>query len=122
MVYHYRNVPNDDLENVINEITEIVHKYGFKTVPAHLAIEIKPPVVWNKGEYTLTSNVSNIFKCLSYFACWYGTGHAALMIMDEFFESDWPTKNIRVLFMGDDTSDEDVMKVSSFIFNEDSVI
>lgn len=43
-----------------------------------------------------------------------GTGHAALMIMDEFFGSDWAAYNIRVLFMGDDTSDEDVMRVSPF--------
>lgn len=50
LVYHYRNVPIEDRENVINEINEIVHKHGFKTVSAHLAIEIKPPVDWNKGE------------------------------------------------------------------------
>lgn len=49
LVYHYRNVPIEDRENVINEINEIVHEHGFKTVSAHLAIEIRPPVVWNKG-------------------------------------------------------------------------
>lgn len=63
------------------------------------------------------SNVYRIFKCFPYFIYVF-TGHAALMIMDEFFGSDWATKNIRVLFMGDDTSDEDVMKVSPFIFHE----
>lgn len=39
------------------------------------------------------------------------TGHAAMLIMDEVFGSEWSTKNISTLFIGDDTSDEDVMKV-----------
>lgn len=68
---------------------ELVRKYGYNPVPAHAAIEIKPPVVWSKG-------------------------HAALLILNEIYGSDWD-KNIRVIYLGDDTSDEDVMEVSCFI-------
>lgn len=74
---------------MIAEVTELVHKHGYNPVPAHAAIEIKPPVVWSKG-------------------------HAALLILNEIYGSNWD-KNIRVIYLGDDTSDEDVMEVSCFI-------
>lgn len=35
-----------------------------------------------------------------------------MLIMDEVFGNDWPMKNISCIFIGDDTSDEDVMKVN----------
>lgn len=38
-------------------------------------------------------------------------GYAALLIMEEAFGVDWPSKNVRAIFVGDDISDEDVMKV-----------
>lgn len=50
LVYNYHKVPLEDRESVIAEVTNIVTDYGFKAVPAHDAIEIKPPVVWSKGK------------------------------------------------------------------------
>lgn len=53
--------------------------------------------------------------------CTINVGHAALLILEDAFGVDWLTKNVRVIFVGDDTSDEDVMKVNvishtSFLF------
>lgn len=50
LVYNYHHVPLEDRANLINEIDQIVIENGFKTFPAHDAIEIKPPVVWSKGK------------------------------------------------------------------------
>ncbi|XP_055326284.1 trehalose-phosphate phosphatase-like [Sitodiplosis mosellana] len=85
LVFHYRFVPEHLQEAMIADVSELVRKYGYNPVPAHAAIEIKPPVVWSKG-------------------------HAALLILNEIYGSGWE-KNIRVIFLGDDTSDEDVMKM-----------
>lgn len=95
LVYHYRSVSESVQPKVIAEVSDIVKSYGFVPVPAHAAIEIKPPVVWSKG-------------------------HAAVRILDDVFGDGWDEKN-RVIFLGDDTSDEDVMKVNSlkrdFVFS-----
>lgn len=76
---------------MIAEVTALVLEYGYRPVQAHSAIEIKPPVVWSKG-------------------------HAALVILNETYGNDWH-KNNHVIYIGDDTSDEDVMEVNSFTKN-----
>lgn len=53
-----------------------------------MAIEAKPAVQWNKGE-------------------------AALHILRQEFGNDWSEK-VKVIFAGDDTTDEDAMKVWFF--------
>lgn len=56
------------------------------------------------------------FSCAVACMCgWVFIGHAALLIMQKTFGIDWPLKNVRVICVGDDTSDEDVMQVSLFI-------
>lgn len=52
-----------------------------------MAIEAKPAVLWNKGE-------------------------AALHILRQEYGNDWANK-VKVIFAGDDTTDEDAMKVFS---------
>lgn len=74
------------LDQIISEVTELVQKYGYNAVPAKMAIEITPPVVWSKG-------------------------YAAQLILNEIYGNDWE-KYVKVIYMGDDTSDEDVMEVS----------
>lgn len=86
LVYHYHDVPEDWQNRVAFEVSNIVREYGFNPMPAIEAIEIKPPVTWTKG-------------------------HAAVLILNEFFGSSWQ-KDHRVFYMGDDTSDEAVMEVS----------
>lgn len=88
LVYHYHDVPEHWQQRVANEVSNIVREYGFVAMPAHEAVEIKPPVAWSKG-------------------------HAALLILNEFFGSNWD-KSHRVFYLGDDTSDEAVMEVCSF--------
>lgn len=87
LTYHYRNAPAELKEAFTNEARTLIKYYGFKAVQAHGAIEIKPPVVWSKGD-------------------------AAKIILREEFGEHWATNNTKILFAGDDNSDEDVMKVS----------
>jgi len=85
LTYHYRHVPAELKEAYTAEARNLIKYYGFKAVQAHDAIEIKPPVVWSKGD-------------------------AAKVILREEFGENWATNNLKVLFVGDDNSDEDVMK------------
>lgn len=45
----------------------------------------------------------------------YISGEAALYILREEFGNDWPEK-VKVVFAGDDTTDEDAMKVITIFF------
>lgn len=88
-MYHYANVSLNIREKVLAEITTHVIQHGYIPVPSHGSIEIKPPVVWSKG-------------------------HAAVLILNDFYGKNWD-ENVHVIFMGDDTSDEDAMKVCHFL-------
>lgn len=85
MSYHYRGVPEELHDELANDARKIIQSYGYVDSQAHLAIEAKPPVQWNKGE-------------------------AALLILKEEFGNDWPS-HVKVVFAGDDTTDEDAMNV-----------
>lgn len=90
LTYHYRHVPAELKEAYTVEARRLIKYYGFKAVQAHDAIEIKPPVVWSKGD-------------------------AAKLILREQFGENWAANNLKVLFVGDDNSDEDVIKVNYYI-------
>ncbi|EDV32488.1 uncharacterized protein Dana_GF15857, isoform A [Drosophila ananassae] len=85
LTYHYRDTPVELKDEQKNLASEICRKYGFRPNQAHEAIEAKPPVNWNKGE-------------------------AALYILKQKFGDNWP-KTVSVVFAGDDTTDEDAMRV-----------
>lgn len=82
-------MPTELHEQFINRLVKVVSDFGYVPIQAHYAIEIKPPVDWTKG-------------------------NAALLILQEAFGSDWHLKNVRAIFMGDDNSDEDAMRVINF--------
>lgn len=82
--FHYRQVSDDLQEQARMEAIEVINKYSFKASPAHFAVEGKPPVEWHKGS-------------------------AATFILQDTFGNDW--KNKKIIFAGDDTTDEDIMKV-----------
>ncbi|XP_031623221.1 trehalose-phosphate phosphatase B-like isoform X2 [Contarinia nasturtii] len=83
LTFHYRDVPEIEQPTYKSQATSIIQSYGFIANPAHAAVEAKPPVVWNKGE-------------------------AALYILRAEFGDDWSNK-VKVIFAGDDTTDEDAM-------------
>jgi len=84
LTFHYRNVPVEEHEALNQQVKEIVEAHGFLANRGHCSTEAKPPVQWNKGE-------------------------AALYILRELFGNNWENK-VKVIFAGDDTTDEDAMK------------
>lgn len=85
MSYDYRRVPEELRVGLANECVKVIQSYGYIDSTAHLGIEGRPPVQWNKG-------------------------FAAELILKERFGDDWAS-NVKVIFAGDDTTDEDVMEV-----------
>ncbi|XP_063699263.1 uncharacterized protein LOC134829898 [Culicoides brevitarsis] len=83
--FHYRAVPEEYHKELENKAMEIIRKHGFRPSPAHKAVEAKPPMQWNKG-------------------------FAAEYILKHKFGENWQEKAF-ALFIGDDTTDEDVMQV-----------
>lgn len=86
MSYHYDEIDESVKSKVVNETSNVVRRYGHHVMTGHNVVEIKPPVSWTKGD-------------------------AAQLILNDAFGSRWE-KKVHVLYMGDDTSDEDVMRVS----------
>lgn len=66
------------------------------------------------GPAKFLCHFKNVLMCVPISA---GTGHAASLILAEAFGVDWPSQNVRVMFVGDDTSDEDVMQVFCYLEN-----
>jgi trehalose 6-phosphate phosphatase len=84
LTFHYRQVSENLQESARSEAHKLIKKYGFKVSPAHFAVEGKPPVNWHKGS-------------------------AATFILQDTFGDAW--KNQKIIFAGDDTTDEDIMRV-----------
>lgn len=87
LTFHYREAPPEMHAALRLEARGIVETLGFVACEAHYAIEAKPPVQWNKGD-------------------------AALRILAQRFGRDWSraADGVRVIFAGDDRSDEDAMR------------
>lgn len=85
LTFHYRASPEDQHDLIRNEASNIIKGYGYRPNQAHCAIEAKPPVPWHKGK-------------------------AAEYILNHQFGDDWRSK-VKVVFAGDDTTDEDVFEL-----------
>lgn len=75
----------DQHDEIRDRAREIILKFGYRANQAHCAIEAKPPVHWHKGK-------------------------AAEYILNHNFGEDW-RKTVKVVFAGDDTTDEDVFEL-----------
>lgn len=87
--YRYKGV-NDKLKAKLVETAKgIIQSHGFQLIETPYALEGKPRVNWDKGE-------------------------GAKMILEKQFDADWATK-LKIIYAGDDTTDEDAMKMLSGI-------
>lgn len=85
LTFHYRETPIEIRGNLVQQAKKLIEEAGFKACSAHCAIEAKPPVEWNKGR-------------------------ASIYILRTAFGLDW-SERIRIIYAGDDATDEDAMKV-----------
>lgn len=79
----FRESPEDVRDDLVVRAREMIESHGFKCFPALCALEAKPPVEWDKGR-------------------------AAIYILRTAFGVDW-SERIRIIFAGDDVSDEDAI-------------
>lgn len=85
LTFHYRETPMESRPKMVDQAKKLIESAGFKACAAHCAIEAKPPVEWNKGR-------------------------ASIYILRTAFGLDW-SERIRIIYAGDDATDEDAMKV-----------
>lgn len=85
LTFHYRAVCEDQHSTIRQEAIDIIKSFGYKANQAHCAIEAKPPVEWNKGK-------------------------AADYILRHEFGDNWSSE-VKTIFAGDDTTDEDVCEL-----------
>ncbi|XP_058058283.1 uncharacterized protein LOC131209273 [Anopheles bellator] len=84
ITFHFRETEPQYVGDMAARAKEIIESYGYRANEAHASVEGKPPVQWNKGL-------------------------AAEYILGTSFDPSWRQR--KVIFAGDDTTDEDVMKM-----------
>lgn len=84
LTFHYREAPVNIRNSLMEQAKVLIEAAGFKAGRAHMAIEAKPPVQWNKGR-------------------------ASIYILRTAFGVDW-SERIRIIYAGDDVTDEDAMQ------------
>ncbi|XP_064541905.1 uncharacterized protein LOC135430977 [Drosophila montana] len=85
VTYHYKGVTDKLKAKLIAEAKGLIQSHGFQLIETPYALEGKPRVNWDKGE-------------------------GAKMILEKHFDADW-AKNLKIIYVGDDTTDEDAIKV-----------
>lgn len=85
LTFHFREVPVHLRQELEERARRLIEAAGFRAGKAHCAIEARPPVQWNKGR-------------------------ASIYILRTAFGVDW-SERIRIIYAGDDATDEDAMQV-----------
>ncbi|XP_050304055.1 uncharacterized protein LOC126741605 isoform X1 [Anthonomus grandis grandis] len=83
LTFHFRETPHHLRADLESQAKKMIEDAGFTVGKAHCAIEAKPPVQWNKGR-------------------------ASIYILRTAFGVDW-SERIRIIYVGDDATDEDAM-------------
>lgn len=83
LTFHFRETPSYLRNQLERQAKMLIEAAGFKAAKALCAIEARPPVQWNKGS-------------------------ASIYILRTAFGVDW-SERIRIIYVGDDTTDEDAM-------------
>jgi len=84
LTYHYRAVPENRREKLIEEVRSTIALHGYQARDAHCAIEARPPIGWDKGR-------------------------AVLHILRSRYGPAW-SEEVRVIYVGDDQTDEDAFR------------
>lgn len=84
LTYHYRAAPGDLHQTLVSRAVVIFREHGFHAYQTQMGVEARPPVLWDKGR-------------------------AAVYVLRTIYGADWQQR-VRVLYAGDERSDEDVME------------
>jgi trehalose 6-phosphate synthase/phosphatase len=84
LTYHYRELPPERHDDFVNRAHAIITAAGFQARNAHCAVEARPPIGRD-------------------------TGRAVLHILRERYGPAW-SEQVRVVYVGDDTTDEDAFR------------
>jgi trehalose 6-phosphate synthase/phosphatase len=84
LTFHYRSVAEQDRDEVVKRVRSLLRRRRMRVVEGKLVLEGRPQIDWHKG-------------------------HAVLWLLGQRYGDDWPS-HVRALFIGDDTTDEDVFR------------
>jgi trehalose 6-phosphate synthase/phosphatase len=84
LTYHYRQVPEAKRAASVEAVRRIMTEAGYQPRDAHLAVEARPPIGWDKGR-------------------------AVLHILRSLYGRSW-SEQVRVIYVGDDQTDEDAFR------------